>query len=813
MMKRIIFIVLSLLLLGLSIWWNISNLVKIFEGTINIYKNAAFFGAILLSTLAVIVLLTNRQRQTNKLLRERLTTWTKLSYHVNQVGDEVFNELPIGIIALDEDLEIKWANGYSETIFGSKIIDHDLLEISKEMHNNILNRNYKTVVKINNEMYDMEYKEDFMFIYLFNETEREQIKQKYKDHLPVLGIFYLDNLDETMTTLDMSEQSTIKGEYLAAISDWVARFDAYLKTYGDERLVMIAYRHQLEQMIEEGFSVLDQIRTISQDNQIRISLSIGIASWEVSYDELGIYAQNAIDLAEKRGGDQVVVNIQNEKIAYFGARTDALTKSSRVGARINAQTIKDYISKANNVYIMGHNLTDTDSFGSMIAMHHLSSINNRDSYMIFDEDKVDNTVLKIYENLLEVQPGFLNNIVKGIDIENKIDDKDLLIIVDTQTPKIAMHPDLLESFENIIVIDHHRVGDIGFDATFSYIEPHASSTIELIIEMIEFYQDEEIEFTPIEASIMYAGLVVDTNHFSYRTGTRTFEVAYKLREFGADPSIVKSWLRKDMKTVMIVNEFISTLDLHLEQFAFLTTEKIVPNRVLLAQISDEALLIDNINAAFTIGMLDENTVGVSARSYKDVNVQLLMEAIGGGGHMNSAAAQIKGKTVEQIKEQIKEYLSLEYGQGGEDVKIILLEDVKGRGLKDDIIEVANGFGQFLIKQNKALLATDENLQKLHDRQEQSRVSLEKQVELMKKVKEEIDGKKVTVSIQLGHDGKMFGSVTTRQIAEEFESQHGIQLDRKKLEVSSEINSIGIYSASITLYKDIKATFEVQVIEK
>ncbi|MBE0700513.1 MAG: 50S ribosomal protein L9, partial [Acholeplasmataceae bacterium] len=655
---------------------------------------------------------------------------------------------------------------------------------------------------------------EYKFFYIFNVTERESIKDRYRNHLPALAIIYLDNLDESLASLDVSEQSSLKGEYLGVIADWAAKYDGYLKPYSDERLMIMLYRKQLDKMIEDRFDILDKIRVISSQSQVRVSLSIGIASWDVSFEELGVYAQNAIELAEKRGGDQVVVNIQDQKIAYFGAKNDATAKSSKVGARINAQTIKDFIDKSNNVFVLGHNQADLDALGAMLGVYHMAKVSKKPVFIVIDEAKLDQTVLKVYEKLKEEQSEIMDRFISSENAIKLTNSDSLLIVVDSQSPKVVMSPELLEKINKVIVIDHHRVSEEGFNATFSYIEPYASSTVELVMELINFYNiQDEIKLSSYEATVMFGGLVVDTNNFTYRTGSRTFEVASKLKELGADTAEVKILLRRDLLRTLEINKLLSQVEIFLERFAFVVTQDIYEDRILLAQVADAALQINGIDAAFTIVKMNDQTVGVSARSYQQVNVQLLMESIGGGGHLNSAAAQVDNDTVLGVYDKLKNYIELEYGGGGETMKIILLEDVKGKGKKDDVIEVASGYGQFLVTQKKAMLGTDENISAVNKAKEEAFLENQRHIDFMKKLKSEIDNKKVTMGIQIGQDGKLFGSVTTKQIVEAFEAAHGILIDKKKVELEGEINSVGIYTASVSLFKDIRAQFEVHIVEK
>ena len=365
-----------------------------------------FFGSLILTFSALYIALNFQARQKVRTLQNRLSMWTKLSYHVNQVGDEVFNELPIGILALDDEFEVKWANPHAKTIFDPKITGKSLRDVNSSLFSLIASGKTQFSIQAKDQTYDVTYRSEFKFLYLFNVTEREQVKQKYQDQIPALAIIYLDNLDEALASMDVSEQSSLKGEYLAAVADWANKYDGYLKPYTDEKLLVVLYRKQLQLMIQDKFDLLDKIRMISTQNQVRVSISMGIASWDVDYEELGIYAQNAVELAEKRGGDQVVVNIQDQKIQYFGAKNDAAAKSSRVGVRINAQTIKDFIDKSSHVFVMGHNQTDLDSFGSMIAVYHMALASKKMAHMVIDLPKLDRTVDKIYQIVKERMPLF-----------------------------------------------------------------------------------------------------------------------------------------------------------------------------------------------------------------------------------------------------------------------------------------------------------------------------------------------------------------------------------------------------------------------
>lgn len=810
-MKRILYFVVSAILFAVAVllYYPYFSI----DSSREVIALVVIFFAIIVLFFSLFYTLNRGAYQKISTLQNRLTMWSKLSYHLSQAGDEIFNELPIAMIAIDDEFEIKWSNPHAKVVFGAKINGKKLEDIHEKLYEHASSRKTHFVIHTDDKSFDVTYRSEFGIFYLFDVTQRELVYKAYEEQTPALGLIFLDNLDEALSVLDVSEQSSIKGEYLSAIDDWASTYNCYLKPFADEKILLITDRKNLYQMIDNKFDLLDKVKKISSEEKVRVSISMGIASWNTTYEDIGVYAQNAVELAEKRGGDQVVVNIQDQKIAYFGAKSNASIKSSRVGVRINAQTIKDFIEQSSHVYIMGHHMADMDAFASMLACYHMAAASKKHVSIILDDIHLDQTVLKVYHEVKDELSDINKDIISVDEAKQHINDSSLLIVLDSQSPGIVMAPDLLELTDQIIVIDHHRVGEERFNAIFQIIEPSASSTIELVMELLDFYHlEESIKISPVEASIMYGGLLVDTSNFLYRTSSRTFEIASKLKDLGADATRVKTWLRRDMMRIMEINHLLDQVDIVLNKFAFMVTSDIYEDRIFLAQVSEAALEINGIDAAFTIARLDDHRVAVSARSLHEINVQILMEMIGGGGHFNSAAAQIENMSIQEVYDQLKNNVLLEYG-GGEKMKVILLTDVKGKGLKDDVIEVANGYGQFLISSKKAIMATDEHLKALEDSKLKQKEAEQRHLDLMKKLKSEIDGKQVMLEIQIGKDGKQFGSITTKQIAEAFQKTHGILIDKKKLELQSEINSIGIYTAFVTLHKDIKAQFEVKVVEK
>lgn len=805
-MRKFILILLSIITFASALYvgYELIFIVTLEQG----YLIGYLLLAVILTFSFIYTLSSIQLSKKNKTLENRLELWQKLSYHVNQVGDEIFNQLPIGMIALDESYDIKWSNPYAKKMFSSRMISKPIADVSELIFNEIKSESFRFEFSLGTEMYDVWYKKDLGFLYFFLITEQYLIKKKYIEKLPTILIMSLDYIDESLSSLPVSEQSSLKGQYLGAIADWANQYQAYLQQLADDRIIAFSTRIQLNQMVENEFTLLENIRKISEKHNVRVTLSMGVASWDTTYESLGVYAQNAIDLAEKRGGDQVVVNIENEKIKYFGAVQDAQSKNSRIDARIYAQTMKQMISASDQVIIIGHKRADLDALGAMTGMYLMSKSLQAKTFMYVPDEDLDPTAFKVFEDL---STKISEISTWRISIEELKTTKDTVVIIcDTQLSSLVIDINILVAAEKMIIVDHHRAQDDSIKAAVSYIEPYASSTVELVMDLMMFFDTKEaFTIDPLIASVMYSGMIVDTNHFANRTGTRTFEAAAKLREFGADTTLVNKWLKQDIKRVRFINDQISNAQIVENKFIVSTYDEIVLDPVILAQVANQALNIEGIEAAFAIGKVSETHTRVSARSQGDLNVQFFMEAFHGGGHLTSAATQVE-KTPLEVTNEIIAKLQFEYGGDEEDMKVILLEDVKGRGKKDEVIEVASGFAQFLITQKKALKASDDNISALEQKRKDELLQATQHIEIMKSLKAEIDHKHIALPIQVGKDGKLFGAITTKHIVEMFEKTHGLLLDKKKIEVSSEINSVGIYTVTVHLHKTVSAQFEVHV---
>lgn len=773
-----------------------------------------FFGA----TIVLVMLLLNKKNLEKIVwLENRLNVWNSISHHVSAAGDEAFAKLPIGIIVYDNSMEVKWANDYAKQVFKNNLINSSLDSITEGFIDEISTGSEKMLITAFDQNYDVIHNVENRILYFFDVTKREETLKRYHNRITAFAIIDIDNLEESLKRYDMQEQSNIRGQILGVISDWLHNNGCCLETLSNDQMFVVFDHEALDKMIADKFSVLNVVREISNKNHLKASMSMGVACFDVEASELVTLAQNAIELAEKRGGDQVVVNIQNQKIQYFGGNTNSLEKNTLVEARIQTMALKEAIETSSNVLIMCHDLADCDAIGSMLGVWYLASTSNKDVKMVFEPRLADATVQKLFEKIKNhenqtVYKAFVNK----LEAKELIKPGTLLIMTDTQSPRLAMFPDILAQVSNVSVIDHHRASDAGYTETVSYyVETSASSTVELVSEMFLFY-NKSFELDPFVASIMLAGVVVDTNNFTYRTRTRTFEAASTLNTMGADMILVRRMLRDSYEEEKRLAEAMVHAMIYEKRFAIVAEpeEEIIQDRTTLAKISDKLLTIDGIETAFTIGRIAEDLVGISARSIENVNVQIIMEEMEGGGHFNAAATQMKGVTVQEAKEKLLQIIKRDYIDTGDGtMKVILIADVKGKGKKNDILNVANGYGNFLITNQLAIIATDENLKKLAEAKEQEKIENENRRKVLEKLKTEIQGKFISVYIKVGADGKNFGHITTKYICEEFEAQTGIHLDKKKVELPAEINSVGIFTANVKLDKDIIATFEINVIEK
>lgn len=779
---------------------------------INIYVTYASFFILSGSlTFLVIITFSNKKIRRMNWLEQRYKLWNSISYRVRQGGEVAFNELPIGIVVFSNKKVIQWANKYAREIFLSPLVDRNIEVIHQDLFYN-LNNNEIFDINIYGRIFSCKVLKEENIVYFTDKTEIKNLESKYRNRTLAMGIINLDNLTQALVSFDAQNRASQISNIIGILSDWSNNHQIYLKGFSETQYLILMDYVQLQELIREEFKVLDEIKGYCLKEDLRSSASIGIACMDLNYNDLFDSAKNMLDFALNRGGNQCVVNIDNE-IKYYGGKTNSFENRSPVYVKSKSEELQEIVKKYNKVYIMAHTDADADAFGACLAMYKFALALDKKVKIVLDNKKVDVTVLALLEIIENQHVGVLEYFIKPQEAVFKINKDDLLIIVDTQNRKLLLDERLYNKANHVAIIDHHRPGVNHVDKyEFMYTSTSASSSVELVVEMFEFLQ-EDIEVSSTEATWMVMGIMVDTNNLLYRASYRTFNVLSRLQKYGGEMQKAQKYLRDDLLVYEKKLEVLANLDIIEDKYGVAIVDSEIVAKQFLAKISDEILGIQDIKAAFCIGNIAKNTVGISARSLDDTNVQLLMEALGGGGHYNNAACQLKNVTLSEAQDKLMEKLKILEERGSSVMKIILTTNVKGKGKKGDIIEIPRGHANFLIRSDQAVIASVDNIKELENKNQEAKKDAEILENQMRELKDEIEAKHVYVNVKVGKEGKLFGAVTMKMIVEEYSKQHKIVLDKRKIIFDGNIDNVGTYEIPIQLHKDIRANLIVHVVEK
>lgn len=763
--------------------------------------------------LLVFARLSRQRKNRIDQLENKIRETNLLNRRIVNNEDIAINYLPVGIIIYDDDLNIDYANKQAKDFFSNVLVERPLNLLNKDLFENVQNRIGKFMVELYGKRFDVVHYPKNNTVYLFEETEREEIKDKYYENQSVLGIVSLDNYVEATANMDYQNKSTIEGLMLDILNNWCQSNDMYFISLRVDKALFLTNRKTLDGLINEGFSILGQISKTADEHDIRVSLSMGIASVDGDFSKLGETAEEALKLAIDRGGDQAVVNIKNLPIKFFGGRLNSVEKTSKITAKVTSRALADYFESASSILMMPHRVSDIDALGASIGLLEMALSKKKKAKIILDFDSIDQTCQKVVDMFNHEYVKLNEYIITPEDASLIIKDDTLLVLVDHHSPVQSNAPDIFEKAKNIVVIDHHRrIEETIPDLLINYVEPSSSSSVELVTELIDFF-NEDVEIHKFEATIMLAGMMIDTNNFSYHTGARTFEAAAKLRTMGADPSQAKLILRESLDDIKTKSNLVNKAKIINDRFAITAVDDVdIADRVQLAKTADELLEIDNIIAAFAIGKLDETTIGISARSISQFNVSVMMEKFGGGGHLNTAAAQVKNGQIDDVIAKIEKLIESSYKEETT-MKIILINDVKGKGKKGDVIEVATGYGNYLLTSKNAIKANTANLEALENERAVKREKDNKAYNKALALKDQIEKSPINLFVKIGESGKLFGSINTKQIADELKKQHQITVDKRKIALDDKINTLGHFEIDIKLYKNVVATINIQVVEK
>lgn len=585
-----------------------------------------------------------------------------LTYRVEQGQQEALLEMPLGMILMNKLGEIQWINPYMAKYFDLKIVvGKKLKEVDNELaklENEHRNDKRPTIVTWQDRQFEFLVQKDNHVIYMMDVTSYEEINKRYKQQQIFLGNIYLDNYIELTQGMSDSDVSNLHNYVTSEINKWAAENHLLMKVIDDDNYLIIGHQVSLNRLEEKKFKILDIIRENTSKQNSPVTLSVGIAYGENDLVKLADTAQNNLDLALGRGGDQVVVRAQDSEARFYGGKTNPMEKRTRVRARMISQALQELMAQADQLFVMGHKNPDMDSLGACLGIRRIAAMNNRECWIVIDNEQAHSDVqrlLKQMDNFQEIK----EHIITPEEALEKATPNSLLVMVDHAKKGITIASELYERLQNrLVIIDHHRRGEeFPENPLLVYIEPYASSTCELITEMFEYQPREGKGLNKLEATAMLTGIQIDTKSFTKSAGTRTFDAASYLRSAGADGMMIQMFMKENADSFMKRNHLISLAELNDSIAICAGEEEQVYDPVTAAQAADMLLQVNGIEASFVITKRADGMVCISARSMGDVNVQLIMEKMGGGGHLANAATQIKGKTIAEVKQTLIDQLA------------------------------------------------------------------------------------------------------------------------------------------------------------
>jgi len=569
-----------------------------------------------------------------------------LSYRIKSVGNDVIGHLPFGIVIYDEDKEIQWHNAFISSVSGKpSIVGEGLYAHFPVLQPSGKDKEPGHEITIGGRVYELQPKPSERVLYVIDITDRWMLKKRYEEEKLALGIVMMDNLEEVAQGMDEQQRALMLSKVTGEINEWSQKYGMMLRRLSSDRYLVITNQATLKSLEQSRFDLLDEVREITMDQKLPMTLSVGFASGSDSVVELGHLVQGSLDIALGRGGDQAVVKF-GQRQSFYGGKSNAVEKRTRVRARVIAHALRDLMKESDHIVIMGHKMPDMDAIGAAIGVMKAAQIYGKEAYIVLEGV---NPAIQRMMDMLKEDEKLMKRFVSPEQAMNLIGKRSLAVVVDTHRATMVAEPRLLQATERIVIVDHHRRSEEFIDdAVLVYMEPYASSTCELVTELLQ-YIHERVVLDLREATALLAGITVDTKNFAFRTGSRTFEAASFLRRNGADSVLIQRMLKEDLEEYIRKAEIIRHAETYRDCIAIAAADngKQIP-QLLIAQSADTLLNMTGIKASFVIGARPDGLVGISARSLGQINVQIVMERLGGGGHFTNAAAQMQGTIAEAV---------------------------------------------------------------------------------------------------------------------------------------------------------------------
>ena len=618
--------------------------------------SSVWIGAVILLLFVVLNFLTFYVYQrTGRDLDQYISN---LSYQIKRGEQEAIIKLPVGIIIYNDNYQIEWLSPYlqtfqknnEESMIGQKV---DEVFLGLTIDEKSLSEN--PYIEWNNRHYKIRVEKDYNVIYLENISNYMEVKIEMDENRSVVGWLFLDNYDEVTNGLDDRALSNFNSLIMTYLSNWARQHNIYYKRVDNDKFLLLLRHKELGRLEDEKFNIVNNIRDYTSKRNLPLTISMGLSYGDASFVELANYAQKDLDLALGRGGDQAIVREVEQEPRYYGGNTNPMEKRTRVRSRMISEALQEQIKQSPTTYVMGHNYPDMDSIGSALGIARIAMMLNKDVKVVIDQNKIGKDIANLLDEVMRYHET-AKNIISPEVAYQEITGEDLVVLVDHHKPSMSIAPQLIKKSNKLVIIDHHRRGDEFPDnPILVYVEPYASSAAELITELFEYVSTDGNSINRIEATALLGGIIVDTNNFSLRTGSRTFDAASYLQSVGANTTTIQRILKEDPANFIKRMGIIETFEFVAEGMAVaMGQDDEILTQVMAAQTADTMLSMSDVEASFVVIRINDDTIGVSARSLGAVNVQRIMEKLGGGGHLTNAATQIKDKTIQEVKEELVE---------------------------------------------------------------------------------------------------------------------------------------------------------------
>ena len=625
---------------------------------------------ILPAIIVYILILTYTYFANNKRKSEISEQLQDLTLTVDTAAKSSLINAPFPLVILETDGNIIWRSSKFITEFMNIDINSYISDIIIDIKNEIEKNKEKKIksltreIKIGKKNYKIQCEfvktkkserkkvaEYMMILYFIDETEKYKLQEENENKKTCVGIIMVDNYEEVMQRVDTEQRTQLMAKVESSMYDWVNETNGILLKEDRDTYVYIFEQRNLEKIKEDKFTILDTIKNLVRKDKIQLTLSIAISNEGENEKEVYKSAQSAMDVILGRGGDQAVIR-ENGKYQFFGGKVEEVEKRTKVKARIVAHALEELISECENVIIMGHTNPDIDAMGSALGVYRIAKELGKETNILTNFNGVS-----IKSFIANIQEEYKDVLIDKETALTKINKETLLVVVDTHKKSYVECPELLEKTSKIVIIDHHRrSADFIEQSILTFQEVYASSAAELVTELIQYTQ-KEVELSTTEAEALYAGIMMDTKNFTFKTGVRTFEAAAYLRRCGVDIIKVKKWFQSDLESYNKIAEIVKKSEIIYDTIAISSyVEQGKDTSLICAKAADELLTIGNITASFVLGTI-ENKICISGRSIGDINVQLILEKLGGGGHITLAGAQLENVSMEDAKKELMEKIN------------------------------------------------------------------------------------------------------------------------------------------------------------